>query len=59
MISTLNDDNYMYIRPMIEACRECMYFNVYKYMYKICVIVHGIEYNNGTRVIVRLVYNIQ
>ena len=22
MISTLNDDNYMYIKPMIEACRR-------------------------------------
>ena len=31
MISTLNDDNYMYIKPMIEACREGMYFIVYKY----------------------------
>ena len=31
MISTLNDDNYMYIKPLIEACREGMYFIVYKY----------------------------
>ena len=31
MISTRNDDNYMYIKPMIEACREGMYFIVYKY----------------------------
>ena len=28
MISTLNDDNYMYIKPMIEACSEGMYFIV-------------------------------
>ena len=28
MISTLNDDNYMYIRPMIEACRGGMHFIV-------------------------------
>ena len=41
MISTLNDGNY--IRPMIEACREGMYFIVYKYIYKICVIGHGFE----------------
>ena len=32
MISTLNDDNYMYIKPMIEACRESMYFIVYNYI---------------------------
>ena len=31
MISTPNDENYMYIKPMIEACREGMYFIVYKY----------------------------
>ena len=31
MISTLNDDNYMYIQPMIGACREGMYFIGYEY----------------------------
>ena len=29
MISTLNDDNYVYIKPMFEACRGGMYFIVY------------------------------
>ena len=31
MISTLNDEYYIYIKPMIEACKEGMYFIVYKY----------------------------
>ena len=31
MISTLHDDNYMYIKPMMEACRKGMFFIVYKY----------------------------
>ena len=31
MISTLNDANNTYIKPMIEACREGMHFIVYKY----------------------------
>ena len=31
MIRTLNDDYYMYIKPMNEACREGVYFIVYKY----------------------------
>ena len=31
MISTLSDDNCMYIKPMIEACREGMFSIVYEY----------------------------
>ena len=31
MISRLNDDNNMYIKPMIEAYRKGMHFIVYKY----------------------------